>query len=301
MPCFKPLEAWRQPSGEITFHDKGAGRPLKLSCGQCIGCRLQKSGEWGLRCLHEASLHKENCFITLTYNWENLPRNASLNPEDFRNFMKRLRHKIPGKCRYYQCGEYGERNNRPHHHAIIFGYSPRDLVAIPSPKSGQDIYFSPFLEKVWGKGFVNVGEVTLQSAQYVARYCMKKLTGKAVDKIDEKTGLKPYERIDDITGEIIEVVPEFSTMSRRPGIGANWIRNYKSDVYPKDFVTVNGLRKQPPRFYDKWLKEEDPDLHDYLKACREEAAYTSPDNTEHRLLQREKCANARINNLQRSL
>jgi hypothetical protein len=308
MPCFKPIQAYRQPGGEVTFHDKGAGRPMQIGCGQCVGCRLKKSQEWALRCLHEASLHKSNCFITLTYNDQNLPINGSLKKKDFQGFMKRLRFnyvpKNPRKdqlIRFYMAGEYGDRNSRPHYHALLFNFCPDDLVAAPSSKPGKEIYFSPTLEKIWGKGFVNVGEVTLQSAAYVARYCMKKITGMGANVINEVTGLKHYERFCDITGEIIEVLPEYSGMSRRPGIGADWIRNYKSDIYPKDFVTVNGVRKRPPRYYDKYLSDTDPDLHDYLKACREEDAYLSPDNTLERLSQREKCANARLNQLKRSL
>jgi hypothetical protein len=321
MPCFKPIEAWRQPGGEITFHDKGAGRPIKLPCGQCTGCRLKRSQEWALRCIHEASLHSKNCFVTLTYNQENLPRNGSLNPKDFVNFMKRLRidqvpknpfdkekesyshedFRLKNGIRFYQAGEYGDNNNRPHHHAILFNYCPDDMVGIPCSKTNKEIFFSPYLEKIWGKGFVNVGEVNIKSAGYVARYCMKKISGLGADIINEVTGLKHYERFCDITGEIIEVLPEYSTMSRRPGIGSNWIHTYKSDVYPKDFVTVAGRPTRPPRYYDKYLKDTDPDLYDYLKACREEDAYLSPDNTIDRLKQRETCANARLQQLKRSL
>lgn len=302
MPCFKPINAYRQPSGEITFHDKGAGRDIKLPCGQCTGCRLKHSQEWALRCVHEASLYTHNCFLTLTYNDDHVPINGSLNKVDFRNFIKRLRDREkPRRIRYYQVGEYGDRTSRPHHHAILFNYCPNDMVAIPSSKSGKDIYFSPYLEKVWGKGFVNVGEVTFKSAAYVARYCVKKINGNLKEKINENTGLKHYERFCDLTGEIIEVLPEYSTMSRRPGIGNNWLHNFKSDVYPKDFVTVNGHRKQPPRYYDRILQDNDPDLHDYLKAIREEQAYLSPDNTHNRIIQREKCAQARLKQLKRSL
>ena len=152
MPCFHPLAAWRQPGGEITFHDKGSGRPIKLPCGQCSGCRLKRSHDWALRCIHEASLHSSNCFITLTYNDDNLPFNGSLNKSDFQGFIKRLRDREkPNKIRFYQAGEYGDKNNRPHHHAILFNYMPDDLV-----DSGGGIFFSPYLEKVWGKGFVNL-------------------------------------------------------------------------------------------------------------------------------------------------
>lgn len=37
-----------------------------------------------------------------------------------------------------------------------------------------NLYISPILAKLWGKGMVTVGAVTLESAAYVARYCTKR-------------------------------------------------------------------------------------------------------------------------------
>lgn len=91
MACFYPLKAYQQPGGDIKFHDNGKGRYLELPCGQCIGCRLERSRQWAMRCVHEASMHDNNCFITLTYNPENLPPDGGLIKSDFQKFMKRLR------------------------------------------------------------------------------------------------------------------------------------------------------------------------------------------------------------------
>ena len=123
MSCFKPLEAWRTPQGDITFKPLYSDRPsagmFKLPCGQCIGCRLARSSMWATRCVHEAQLHKQNCFITLTYNDDNLPYPpTSIRPLQL--FMKRLRKRFGAGIRFYACGEYGEKFGRPHYHACLW-------------------------------------------------------------------------------------------------------------------------------------------------------------------------------------
>jgi len=292
MACYKPLDAWRVPSGQIVFYDSPGTQYQQIPCGQCIGCRLQRSADWALRCVHEASLHQENCFITLTYNAENIPPDGGLRKKHFQNFMKRLRkHLGKKKIKFYMCGEYGDKNNRPHYHALIFGHDFTDRVFCGQTQSGLDLYMSPTLEKLWTHGFVQVGEVTYDSAAYVARYIMKKINGKAQDQIDPETGLKPYERINDFTGEIIEVLPEFTTMSRGgrdgSGIASDWIARFSNDCYPKDFVTVNGVKRKLPRYYDERHKKIDPDTVDSVKAHRAHKGYESVDNSPERLQTRE--------------
>jgi hypothetical protein len=307
MACFKPLDAWRTPTGQVVFYDSPGTKYMQIPCGQCIGCRLERSRQWAMRCVHEASQHEQNCFITLTYNAEHLPADGSLRKSDFQKFMKRLRKKIaPRKIKYYYCGEYGDKNNRPHYHALIFGYNFPDWVLLPhkSP-SGHDLYTSPELEKLWGQGFVQIGDVTFESAGYVARYIMKKVNGKARDQIDPDTGLKPYERYNDFTGEIHTVLPEYTDMSRGGrngcGIGSTWFDKYSSDCYPKDFTTINGMRCKPPRYYDERLKRKDELLYDSVKANRNKLAYESEDGTPERLAVREKVKLAQFNFLKRSL
>jgi hypothetical protein len=303
MACFKPLEAWRSTSGQVVFYPSPGVRPMLLKCGQCIGCRLDKSREWALRCVHEASLYEKNCFITLTYNPENLPPDAGLRKIHFQKYMKRLRKRIaPGKVRFFHCGEYGEKNNRPHYHAILFGYNYPDWNYLFDSEAGFPVYTSELLEKDWqNQGFVTVGEVTFGSAAYVARYVLKKVNGKAKDQVDERTGLKPYERFNEFTGEIVEVAPEYTTMSRCPGIGSDWISKYTLDVYPKDYTTVNGVRQKPPRFYDEYLKQIDPILMEVIKGNREQKAIKSEDNTPDRLRQREEVKKAQNSMLKRTI
>ena len=45
-------------------------------------------------------------------------------------------------------------------------------------------------------------------------------------------------------------------MSRNPGIGHDWYKKYKTDVFPKDYVTLNGRRYRVPRYYYSLLEAE---------------------------------------------
>ncbi len=275
MNCLSPIKAWRShtanDSGKrgLSFNPKDSYRdlPVKIACGQCINCRIEHSRAWALRCVNEAQLHQDNCFITLTLNDENLPANASLDVELFQKFMKRLRKKIyPQKVRFFHCGEYGScdpdnpkhieqygisKLGRPHYHALLFGFDVSDKILI-SERDGIKLYSSPMLEKIWGLGFVTVGEVTFESAAYCARYIQKKINGSLKDDHYKRTFTK--------TGEIVDVKPEYTTMSRRPGIGAKWLEKYKTDMYPKGFTTIKGKKILPPRFYKELLEKIDPAL-----------------------------------------
>jgi hypothetical protein len=308
MPCYKPIDAWKTPTGQVVFYDSPGVQYMQIPCGRCIGCRMKRAESWAMRCVHEAQLHDENCFITLTYNAENIPPDGGLRKKHFVDFMKRLRKHIhPRKIKFYMCGEYGDKNNRPHYHALIFGYNFPDWVLLPhkSP-AGHDLYTSPILEKIWGKGFVQVGDVSYESAAYTARYIMKKQTGPKMEEIDPETGLKPYERVNSFTGEVHEVLPEYNAMSRGGrdgnGLAADWFDQFaRTDCYPKDFVHVNGIKRSMPRYYDERLKKVNPDLHDDIKAHRAHKGYESPDNTPERLVTREKIASAKSQSLKRSL
>jgi len=119
--------------------------------------------------------------------------------------------------------------------------------------------------------------------------------------INPQTDLKPYERFNSFTGEIIQILPEYSTMSTRPPIGYNWISTYTNDCYPKDFTTVSGVRMQPPKYYDRYLESIDPIMYDEIKAGRQANAYLADENTVQRLSAKEKVKAAQFNQLKRSL
>lgn len=281
---------------QIVFNPKLAmvDMPATIACGQCRGCRLERSRQWAMRCVHEASLHARNSFITLTYNDLCLPHDRSLNLDHFQRFMKRLRFKYGKNIRFFHCGEYGEKFGRPHYHAIIFNLDFEDKT-LWKINNGQRLYTSQELSDLWPLGFATIGEVTFESAAYVARYVMKKITGPMAED--------HYSRLDESTGEIISLKPEYTTMSRRPGIGKGWYDKYKTDVYPSDMVVMRGDKKmKPPRFYDGLYEREYPSDMDALKAKRARSAFKQRDNnTPERLQVRERVFDARISKLIRPL
>lgn len=296
MTCFHPISAtYDRAAGAVFFsgRDLGRGDPIQLPCGRCVGCRLERSRQWAVRCMHEASMHTDNSFITLTYDDAHLPSNGSLNYVDWQKFAKRLRRRGVD-FRFYMCGEYGDRTNRPHYHACIFGYSFPDRKLFRRTNAGSLIYRSDLLESVWPLGISSVGDLTFESAAYVSRYVMKKITG---DLAKEH-----YKRVDVDTGEVFHVEPEFCHMSLKPGIGAAWFDKYKSDVYPHDHVVINGKEAKPPRYYDKLLKRTDCYDFDDVKQQRIVDAIESwEDNTDQRLRDKETFLASRAGRYRRSL
>ena len=298
MSCVNPLKAYQCFDKTIVFdevrkHD--IVRSLSLPCGQCIGCRLERSRQWAMRCMHEAQLHSVNCFITLTYDDTHLPGDKSLAYPDFQKFIKRLRKQLGAtKIRYYMAGEYGENFGRPHFHACIFGYDFHDKKLWKRTPAGSKLYRSENLEKLWPFGYSSVGDVNFESAAYVARYIMKKITG--------KKSSEHYEEINDETGEIVKRVPEFNKMSLKPGIGAEWYKKFKSDVYPHDYVVVRGKKMKPPKAYDKMYKKTNPFEYDELLYKRENNAKFNPDNHDpKRLDAKRQILESRLSLLKRNL
>lgn len=257
MPCNHPLPAWRarEPnpaSGKVgatfTFREADTSQPLQLPCGRCIGCRLERANQWATRLMNESRLHRHNWFLTLTYDDAHLPRLdgepplPTLRPRDMVLFLKRLRKAHPG-LRYYQCGEYGDTTKRPHHHAIIFNLHLGDLAQLTRARNSHTLYDSATIRGAWKNGHISVGAVTYETAAYVAAYVTKKITGPLA--------------ADHYRGR----VPEYSTMSRRPGIGAGYFDTYHQEIYPADELIVRGHKMKPPRYYDTKLQRSDPDLY----------------------------------------
>lgn len=296
MPCYKPVKAFygtKLPSGkrEIVFSSGQAESclDLKLPCGNCVGCRLERARQWAMRCCDEASLHRDNSFITLTFSDSNLPFNRSLDVGIFQRFMKRLRKELdPVKIRFFHCGEYGPKTSRPHYHSLIFGYSFPDRSFLKTTSSDEKIYTSKQLDRVWGNGYASVGDLTFGSAAYVARYHLKKVGSVVSDN----------HYVNPVSGEIL--TPEYVTMSRRPGIGSAWYDRFKSDVYPRDSRVIKGLDTKPCKFYDSRYELESPDEFRALK-LRRSRLVDLKDNTEDRLVVKEKVKLAQIASLSNSL
>lgn len=294
MPCYHPITGYRTENGSVVFNQlarHGSTEPITVKCGQCIGCKLEQSRTWAMRCVHEASLYKRNCFVTLTFNDENLPYRNRLEGEHFVKFMKRLRkHAEPQPVRFYMGGEYGTLNDRPHFHAILFNWDWEDKVRFKETPSGETIYTSATLEKLWPWGYCSTAEMTFESAAYIARYCLQKRNG------DEAEW--HYKRFDEL-GEY-QLTPEFNQMSRKPGLGADWYKFYKSDVHTNDYVIINGKETNVPKFYDKILKRTDPEMMREFKEAREWNGYKQRlDNTPERLAVKEKVTLAKLDQLKR--
>lgn len=306
MPCFYPLPAIQTPGGEILIYSRlnppltvaaHIGRHIKLPCGRCIGCKIQRSQEWATRCLHESQQYENNCFLTCTISEEHLARAApggSLSRSIHQTFLKRVRARYEHQIRFYMCGEYGEKLKRPHYHYLLFNHTFSDRQYSHTSESGEKLYRSEVLEDLWQFGKCWIGDVTYESCAYVASYVMKKLSGElAVDH---------YRRIDE-AGNEYWLEPEFNLMSRRPGIGKHWWEQFNQDVINEDVVVrKNGGKMRPPRYYDKLLELFDSKLMVELKYKRElRAKLLNEDNTPARLEVKELVTKAKLKIKNRNL
>jgi hypothetical protein len=243
-------------------------------------------------------MHHDNTFVTLTYDAEHLPGDGSLNKEHFQKFMKRLRYyNDDKKIRYFHCGEYGERLQRPHYHACLFGIDFNDRTPFSS-NNGVVTYTSEELTKIWGMGFTTVGELNYQTAAYTARYIMKKVTGARAEE--------HYERLDENTGEIIKLQPEYVTMSlgrnKGEGIGGKFYDKFKGDFYPSDECPIpgKGVFKKVPKYYDRLLKDSDPETWAKVQRNRDQYRNQHRDNyTTERLHTKYRVKKAQLSQLKR--
>lgn len=220
---------------------------IYIPCGKCLACRISHANDWATRCILESREYKNNCFVTLSYNPENLPKNGTLVKRDVQLFLKRLRKKYPDKkIRYFLCGEYGDKTLRAHYHIGFFNYRPNDLKYHKYNKAKQNLYLSEEIAKLWGKGFIIVGDLTTASAGYIARYTQKKI----------------YKKHDEII-KLLGREKEFILTSRRPGIGMNYIKNEENfkkiketfGILIKENETVK-VKNIPQRYREFW-KETD--------------------------------------------
>lgn len=311
-----------QKDGYIIYKDKNRiwkrinkdenREEIDLPCSKCIGCRLDYSREWANRCMIESMKYKHNEFITLTYDPEHLPtkevvdedgivkEKGTLVPVDLTKFMKDLRryyqyHFNHEGIRFYACGEYGSKNERPHYHLIVFNLPVPDKKFGFTNKKGSINYHSDIIQKIWNKGLTSLCPVTWETCAYTARYMMKKQKGK--DNVEE---LK--ER---------GYIQEFVRMSRDGGIGRDYYEQNKDKIYENDEIFIkkgfNTEKIRPSRFYDKLFDIDNPERMAEIKEQRkiqailaEEAALakTSLSKVEYRK-QREESKKQKIKKLVR--
>lgn len=303
MPCYGPLTGYR---GKVVNPRTGRrplvfdvrksydGLRIAVPCGQCVGCRLEKSRQWAMRCMHEKRMFDESCFLTLTYDDEHLPKYNTLDKRDLQLFFKRLRKEYGEYIRYYACGEYGETTGRPHYHVLLFNLDFDDKVQVGRNKRGDPYFESEDLADLWEEGHSMLGDLTFESCAYVARYCVEKVTGVKSEE---------HYRLVDADGVVIGArVPEFSLMSLKPGLGTFYYWKYGREVRAHDNVVVNGRNVRPPKFYDSRTAVVDGDRLDELKRDRVAKALESfEDNTNRRLLVRERVVKINLERKERGL
>lgn len=292
MPCYTPYRAvdiGRTKEGKkklvfLSTSDLALNPPTKeenillIPCGQCRGCRLEYSRQWANRCMLELQDHDSAWFVTLTYNDEHVPVNyyadlltgeaypsMTLDKIELQSFMKRVRKRFSkDKIRFFACGEYGPLNMRPHYHLILFGLHLDDLQLTEKTELGYQYYESPRLNGAWTdeygnmKGFVNIGQVSWETCAYVARYILKKQKGKGAGFYKD-----------------FNIIPEFSQMSLKPGIGRNYYDTHP-DLYKYEYINIStekgGMKFRPPRYFDKLYDVDMPEHMALIKEARRRSA-----------------------------
>ena len=291
MPCYHPLKAIQcgvtdagkckllfLDEADLMAHPQYADEIILIPCGSCIGCRLEYSRQWANRCMLELQDHDSAYFVTLTYNDEHVPINYYADPEtgeafpsqtlckrDLQLFLKRVRRRFSDdKIRFFACGEYGPSTMRPHYHMILFGLHLDDLRVACKTELGYQYLESERLSGAWtddygnSKGFVNIGNVSWETCAYVARYITKKFKGKLGNFYSDHN-----------------IVPEFSQMSRRPGIARGYYDSHQ-DIYDFEYIHVStptgGLKFRPPRYFDELFDIENPERMKIIKESRQRIA-----------------------------
>jgi len=252
VPCEAPIRAYQKgEGGPLAFHlpntnrEAATWRALDIPCGICILCRQEQARQWAVRISHEAQMHEESCFITLTYDEKNLPEWGGLEYDHLVKFWKKMRKQLGRKLRYFAVGEYGDASLRPHYHACVFGHAFKEGSTIVQDR--PQLWVSPVLAGLWGHGQHRIGALTFETAQYTASYVLKKMQKK-----------QQYVRVDEESGELIPLEQPRSFMSKN--LGKEWWRLYGRHVSAHDLVVINGRIQKPPKAYDRWLEKERPDF-----------------------------------------
>lgn len=202
---------------------------MALPCGKCPNCMKRRTSGWSFRLIKEGERSETALFVTLTYdtNYVPLTKNGfmTLNKRDIQTFMKRLRKESDRKLKYYVCGEYGSKRDRPHYHMIIFNADVEKIERAWSHyKAG--LGFVPI-------GSIYVGQVNEASIGYTLKYM-------------QKPGKIPKHPNDDR-------LKEFSLMSK--GLGQNYITNnmirwHNNDLLNRMYVPMkDGKKIAMPRYY----------------------------------------------------
>lgn len=210
-----------------------------VPCGKCMPCKIQKVSEWSTRMMFEAETSGSAYMITLTYNNKSRPELNSIWKRDVQLFLKRFRKETGQKVRYFCCGEYGSKTDRPHYHMILFGWKPPvdDLTYLKTTKKGSRLFSSATVARTWTAGFNSLGAVNRHSCRYTAKYLYK----------DYNNGFIP----DGVSSVPLRQNP-FLLVSK--GLGKDWLYDNQRFVKAQLGLTVNGVRTCLPRYFKRLLQ-----------------------------------------------
>lgn len=187
---------------------------MVVPCGKCAFCAATRRSDWATRLEYEARLHLDKKFVTLTYANPHL-KWAHGNPQLCKRDLQlwfKRVRKTGARIRYYAVGEYGSTTFRPHYHVILFGNVSEKVI-----------------RDAWPLGQVHIGTVTQASIMY----CLGYIVNKSWKHVHNR-------------------VPPFALMSRKPGLGHNYLSPamrewHKSDR--KNYVILDGVKRHLPRYY----------------------------------------------------
>lgn len=229
---------------------------IPVPCGRCPNCVRRRVNEWSFRLQQEERDYGHAYFITLTYETPPLSPNGfmTLCKKHLQDYWQRIRmsfavreqvnnrwrwnyDNVP-KFKYYVCGEYGSKYERPHYHAVVFGLDSDTLVRMWQGHAYDDECTGEVGAVVLGH--VDVGNVSGASIGYTLKYMAK---GGTVPKFvrDDR-------------------VPEFAMMSKR--LGARYLQKENVDYHRKGdnmfLRNPDGFTISMPRYYKEkiWTKQE---------------------------------------------
>lgn len=280
--CYNRKRAWLPPDGgQLIFNSRRVSAGAKMvtvPCGHCLACRVNHASNLATRVMHEMEYAGGiGCFVTLTYRPEDVPFDYAINKRDVQTWLKRLRrhieyHRLGHLRAYLACGEYGDKRGRPHYHALLLGWQPSDLVYHGKSYSGEPIYTSAIMERIWSHGFCPVGTCTIKSASYVARYAKK-----AVGVSQVSSRVKPFLLYS-------RNIPISTPNGDAQGsLGAQWCIDHMDDLrtgYLRDHENTD-IAKRIPDYYFDLVERYNPELYAKIKEKRLDYAMESTDGWYH--------------------
>jgi len=297
MPCYFPKPAWPDlATGRWVFTRSSKadlGAEVQAPCGQCEGCRRDRAAQQAVRCMHEAHFYDRSCFLTLTFDDENFPRSQSEWERSVVLFIKRLRKQCADvRVMTFGCLELGESTQRPHAHLLVFGWDFSRDEPMARGHSGDKVFRSYELDKLWPHGHASVGNLSRKSAGYVARYTMKKRSFN--DALGQFVAV-PHP----LTGELIPFKPSLS-IGRSKCLGKRWFLKYGEQSIREGYLIVSAKQVPVPDYYKRLAKRYFPHVGaDAQCEALERVQATAWDRTPERLAVRRQVDAARTRMLKR--